>query len=141
MPKEYTREQLRQLYIKLPEEIKDLASSDETANNIEDICKRNGIVDERVGIISDLTRNVLLGVLPPEEFQKTLEKELGLKTDLAKKISQEIYRFIFYPVKTALEELYKIEITPTEKPKEETNPEEKKAEAAPVKDSYRELIE
>ena len=140
MPKEYTREELRQLYIKLPQEIKEAVSADETANEIEEICRKNGIVDERVGEISDLTRNVLFGILPPDEFQKILEEEVKLDKKRAEEIAREINRFVFYPVKSILEELYKIEIAPPAKPKVAPPPEEKPP-APPKKDIYRELIE
>ncbi len=140
MPEKYTREQFWKLYEKLPQELKDALFAEETGENIHNTCERNK-VEERLGEIVDYVGQVLVGVLPPEEFQETLEKELKLEKDIAKKVAQEINRFIFYPVKPVLEELYKIEITPAEKPKGEAKPEEKKAEAAPVKDSYRELIE
>jgi len=142
MPNEYTREQLRQLYIKLPQEIKDVASADETINDIEEICKRNEVTDERVGTISDLIRNVLFGVLPPDDFQKELEKEVKLEKEVAKKVAQEINRFIFYPVKPALEELHKIEISPPAQPtKIAPPPEEKLPTESAGEDRYRESIE
>ncbi len=139
MPKKYTSEQFWQLYKKLPQELKDALFAEETGNNIYEICKRNEI-EENLEEIVDYVGQVLLGVLPPEDFQKTLEKELKLKKDLARKVFQEINRFIFYPVKTSLEEIYRIEIAPPAKPKI-TPPPEEKPPAPPGKDVYRELIE
>ncbi|MFQ6049462.1 MAG: hypothetical protein ACE5J0_00235 [Candidatus Paceibacterales bacterium] len=140
MPKEYTREQFWKLYKKLPQELKEAVFSEETAENIWDVCSRNGIEDERVPEIARYTGRVLLGIIPPDEFQKTLEKELKLEKGVAKKVAQEINRFIFFPVKNSLEELYKIEITPPAKMKVAPPPEERPAE--PVKeDVYREPIE
>jgi hypothetical protein len=52
----------------------------------------------------------LLGLLPPDDFQKTLQKEVGLKNGTAKQVAQEIYRHIFFPVRSLLEELYKVDI-------------------------------
>ena len=141
MPGEYTKEQLWKLYEKLPEELKEAVFAEETANNIDDICTRNGIEDNRISEISRYTGRVLMGVLPPEDFQETLEKELKLEKDLAKKVSQEINRFIFYPVKASLEELYKIEIAPPAKPTGITPPPEEKPPVPPGEDIYRESIE
>ena len=141
MQKRYTRDQFWELYEKLPQELKDTLFAEETGNNIYEICKRNEIeenLEEVVGYVGQ----VLVGVLPPEEFQEILEKELKLKKDLAKKVAQEINRFIFYPVKPALEEIYKIEITPSAKPSKITPPpSEEKPSAPPSKDVYREPIE
>jgi len=141
MPREYTKEQLWKLYEKLPEELKEAVFAEETANNIDDICTRNGIEDNRISEIARYTGRVLIGVLPPEDFQETLEKELKLEKDLAKKVSQEINRFIFYPVKASLEELYKIEIAPPAKPTGITPPPEEKPPVPPGEDIYRESIE
>ena len=139
MPKKYTREEFWKLYEKLPQELKDALFAEETGNNIYETCKRNG-VENNLDQIVEYVGQVLDGVLPPDEFQATLEKEVKLKKDIAKKVAQEINRFIFYPVKSSLEELYKIEIAPPAKPKVVPPPEEKPP-APPAKDIYREPIE
>jgi hypothetical protein len=141
MPKEYSKEQLWKLYEKISPELKEAIFSEETAESIWDICSRNGIEDERISEIARYTGRVLLGILPPVDFQEILEKELKLEKSVAKKAAQEISRFIFYPVKPLLEELYKIEITPPAKPTGITPPPEEKPTAPPSKDVYRELIE
>jgi len=144
MLKKLTREQCWQLYQKLPQELKDALFAEETTDDIYDICKRNRIL-EKLSPIVEYVGQVLIGVLPPEEFQETLEKEVKLKKEVAKKVAQEIHRFIFFPVKSSLEELYKIEIAPPAKPAipssvrtpEAVPPEEKPRRP----DIYREPIE
>jgi len=141
MAKKYTSEQFWKLYEKLPQELKDALFAEETGNNIYESCKRNG-VEENLEEIVDYVGQVLVGVLPPEDFQETLERELKLRKEVAKKVAQEINRFIFYPVKPALEELYKIEIKPTEKLPEKPKKELPITEEKPKKrDIYREPIE
>ena len=140
MPKKYTQEQFWKLYEKLPQELKDALFAEETGNNISEICERNK-AEENLGDIVDYVGHVLVGVLPPEEFQKVLEKEIGLGKEIAKKIAQEINRFIFYPVKPSLEQLYKIEITSSEKLAEITTESATKPETPSDKDTYRELVE
>jgi hypothetical protein len=140
MPKKYTSEQFWKLYEKLPQELKDALFAEETGNSIYEICQRNE-TEEDLEQIVEYVGQVLVGVLPPEEFQGTLEKELKLEKEVAKKVSQEINRFIFYPVKSSLEELYKIEIAPPAKPTKITPPPEEKPPAPPGKDVYREPIE
>ncbi len=145
MPKKYTSEEFWKLYEKLPQELKDALFAEETGNNIYDICKRNGI-EENLEEVVEYVGQVLVGVLPPDEFQEALEKELKLEKNIAKKISHEINRFVFYPVKPLLEELYKIEITPPAKPTKITPPPEaeappeEKPKAPTKKDTYREPI-
>lgn len=144
MLKKYTSEQFWKLYENLPQELKDALWAEETSSNIEDVCQRNEI-EENLEDVVDLVGQVLVGVLPPEDFQATLEKDLKMKKEIAKKVSQEINRFIFYPVRTDLEKLYQAKIAPAgevvwseEKPKEERP----KEPTGPKKDdSYRESVE
>ena len=152
MAEKYTKEQFWKLYEKLPQELKDALFAEETGDNIYDVCKRNE-VEEHLGEIVDYVGQVLVGVLAPEDFQNTLEKELNLEERVAKKVAQEINRFIFYPVKPTLEQLYQSEIISTEKTTERPaieRPEikreipgtEKEKPAKPSeKDVYREPIE
>jgi hypothetical protein len=138
MPKEYTKEELWKLYKKLPKELQEAIFAEETAIHIDEICKRYEIPEEKVPEIAKEVGNVLLGLLPPNEFQEILEKEIKLEREIAKRVAQEIYRFIFYPVKSSLEELYKIEIAPPAQPK--IAPTEKPTPPS-QKDIYREPIE
>ncbi|OGZ18972.1 MAG: hypothetical protein A2175_01430 [Candidatus Nealsonbacteria bacterium RBG_13_42_11] len=149
MTKELTQEQYWKYFQNISDELKNAIFSDETAENIFDVCDRNDLSLEKITEIARYSGRVLLGVLLPEDFQKTLEKELGLETEIAKKIAHEINRFVFYPVKPALEQLYNIGIATGEKKPEtiplKTGEKELPAEektATPSKaDTYREPIE
>jgi len=146
MAKNYTKEELWKLYEKLPKELQEVIFAEETANHIGNICERQKIKEEIISKIAERVRNVLLGILAPTDFQEALEAELKLKKSVAREIAQEINRFIFYPVKSSLEELYKIEITPAAKPKvakraEAAPPAEEKPSVPQKEDAYRELIE
>ena len=115
---EYTREQLRKLLIGLPEDIKEILSANETQDVIFRVLEENDILDERATRISALIRNVLYGLLLPEDFKKSLKKESGLEDEAVNKMFHEINRFVFFPVKQSLASLYKIETTTEEaKPK------------------------
>ncbi len=163
MAEKHTKEEFWKLYKKLPPALKNALADEETGNNIERICSRYKIedcLDKMVDYVGD----ALVGLLPPPDFQETLIRELNLEENQAKKISYEIHRFIFYPVKKELEELYDLkaesvrpeEISDKDKTAEEPIEKEvKKEEAAEEKrqetkpkskeewssgDSYREPI-
>jgi hypothetical protein len=153
MAKEYPLEETWKLYEKLPSDLKEAIFSESTAEDIWNICERNEIPGEKISEIARYTGRVLLGLLPPNEFQETLEKELGIESETAKRVSREITRYVFFPVKSSLEELYKIEITPAgvkpampPTPAPPPRPVERQAEKVlekkpPVTDIYREPIE
>lgn len=135
----YTKKQFWELYKKLPQELKDAVFAEETDDSIYETCKRNKITDKHQQII-EYVGQVLIGVLKPNEFKTTIEQELELKKDIAKKVTQEINRFIFYPVKRSLEDVYSMEITPPAQMKE-LGPTEKKLIKKGRKDVYREQTE
>ncbi len=154
MPEKYTKEQLWKLYQKLPEDLKEAMWSEEGTDAIWNACQRNKVDRTVIPQITEYVGYVLLGILPPDEFQKTLEKETGLKKPVAKKVAQEIHRHIFFPVRSFLTELYKVEIgaaagkpAPAKPGAAQEATVETPAKAGPAKerpkkpDTYREQIE
>jgi len=132
-----TSEEYLQLYKKLPLDLKDSLDSEETWDMLYNICEKNNILDKHQRII-EWACDVLLGILPPNEFREKLIKELEIEPEMEKKVFREIFRYIFFPVKRSLAELYKMEIAlPGAMP--EAAPEEK--EKAEGEDIYREPIE
>ncbi len=150
---DYTPEQLKTLYDKLPNELKEAVFSKEIAQDLYDICMKYGLFEqEKISALSKHVGYVFLGILPPQEIAKTLVKELGLKNDLAKMVNLEIHELVLYPLKSNLEALYGPFKAPEEKAEnkeaenEETPmPEEeitvKKTKGKSRKDLYREIIE
>lgn len=141
---DYTREQLWKLYDKLPPDLKEAIFSADNADHIADICSRNGLASELNSQLAKLAGDVLMGLLLPGDFQGTIEKKLKLEKAVAKKVSQEVNRLIFFPVKESLNQLYQIgaapEGTPAREaalilPSQETRPGPEKT------DTYREPVE
>ena len=137
--KEYLR-----LKKKLPQELQDLLSSTEMLENLENVCRKNDIL-QYLSEINNYVGRVLLGLLPINEFEEKLMTGLNLEKARAKKITREINRFVFYPVKSLLEDLYNMEIAPIAKmtsklpvSKKEKVKESKKSTKS---DTYRESIE
>ena len=108
-------EKFWKLYKGLPQELQEVVSSEKTGEEVFDICERYQILEKGEAIL-DLVGLVLIGLLPPEDFQLALEKDLKLSPEIAEKVSREIFRFIFFPVKFSLEKIYKME-TKEEHPK------------------------
>jgi hypothetical protein len=157
MYKKLTGEQFESLYKQLPEELKEALSSVKTGDNILAVCEENGLGEEFPNLM-DCASRVLLGILPVKNFEETLKNDLQIEEDTAKKISQEISRLIFYPVRPFLENIYEEENNKKRKPQsailpDETAGQEKKmaevkmAEVTPMEtrsaknDTYRESLE
>lgn len=109
---EYSAEELRKLYQGLPKDLRDAIVSEDTAETVQRLCQRNGIAEADVPRFAKLVGDVLLGLLPPPDFEKSLRVELGLTSVKAKLVTRETTRFIFYPVKESLSSFYKIALVP-----------------------------
>lgn len=151
MTAKYTPEQVEQILQKLPPELKEMMFSLETADNVGEICNRYGVTNERVTEIAKYAGYVLMGLIMPSEFPQLVEKEIKVPKKIAQELAREINRFVFYPVKPALEQLHSMEVgtrakersgeeaTPTEEMAQQV---EQKVPGTPRKeDSYRESIE
>ena len=136
------KKEFLKLYKKLPKELQNLISSDEMGDSLEDICTRYDVLSYLYEI-NDYVGQVLLGLLPPNEFEETIQKELNFQKEKAKKITREVNRFVFYPVKSSLEDIYNMEIAPIAKMKVKlpTIKEKREAEKPAKGDTYRESIE
>lgn len=140
MSEKYTKEQLWKLFEKLPEELKDAIFAEKTADDIYDICKRNEVEEKKIPEVARLTGNVLLGILPINELQGSLEKEIGLEQEVAKKVFYQISRFVFFPIKKQLAEIHNLEITSVDEEGSALS-EEKESSVSMQRDAYRESIE
>jgi hypothetical protein len=150
MLKEYAQNQIDQAVEGLPDELKDALFSLETAEAVENACEMFDVTDERGSAISKYTGYVLMGLMNPEEFQQEISA-LDIEKPAVKEIVRQINRFVFYPVKVALEQLHEMPATKKpdaqeERPKtrieqaKETAPQEE-TEEHKGPDNYRESIE
>jgi len=132
---DYPKEQLRQLYKNLPVDLQEQLFSETAEKIIDKICEKNKFSDEKMLKFKKIISYVLLGLLPPEQFQKSLEKELKIKKDKAEEIALQIVNFVFLPVKKSLEILYNTRL------KTKTKISKKQTRKKVKKDKYREPIE
>jgi len=144
----FPKEKLQKIYEILPQDLKEALFSQETADTINDICSENNLEEKQISKIIEYVGYVFLGLLPPNEFEKTIKEKLIIKEDLAQKISRQIIRLVFLPLKTRLELIYKIkielpkEVIEEKLPAEEEPPKEEKISSGKgEKDTYREPIE
>lgn len=145
MIKPYSKDELWRIYEKLPQELKKAVFSNDTAEDIFNTCQRHDV--NNVADVATYAGYVLMGLILPQDFPKTLEQDAKLSPETAGAVSQDLNRLVFYPVKPALEQLHRIEIEVTAKvvtpqPQEEGQPEEQEPEQKPRgEDTYREPLE
>ena len=128
----------------IPQKLLDLIKAEDTTLEIARICFENEInEDAKIRGISYQTGRVLVGDLPPKEFQKTLEEKIGISPFSALKISQEISESIFSQTEEELTAIYGEEAVLAEK-STAVSPDTKEKKSETIKslgqDNYREPI-
>ncbi len=148
--KEISQDKLWAIYETLPNELKDAIFSEDTADAIWNICKLHNV--EQISDTAKIVGHSLMGLLPPETIAATLQSQLGLSQNTAKKMGMEIEHFIFNSIKEELNSLYQKKSQPEERlvAKKEEGVEEKEIEEKEIEEetrqpqklkSYREPIE
>ncbi len=137
----YSKEQILQLYKTLPDELKEAINAEQTTDIIEETSNKYNLSDAQTTALVNSISEVLMGLLPPDEFQAKLES-VGMESNDAKNMRLSINRFVFYPVRQALDALYKTQIS-VPGAVDQTSPEQKSREReAPKKqDTYRETFD
>lgn len=104
-----------QQFLKLDPELKETIISGQTAEKIISISEKNGVAEETIPVLAQLTGQVLLGFLPPNRFINEIQANLAVDKKTALMIAQDINQAIFQMVKTSLQKLYGL-VAEEEKP-------------------------
>ena len=116
----FTPQQIKERYKILPQELKDIYFSEETAEKLTAIGKANNLRTDQIGLLADETGLVMLGLTSTSEYITNLAKRLEIDKELAKKTAEEVNSQIFSQVREAMKKVHGI---PEEKtPKEQQPP-------------------
>ncbi|MEI6494585.1 MAG: hypothetical protein WCO03_00800 [bacterium] len=102
---EYTREQLREFYLQLPEPLQDIMVSLDTAETIEDIGKKHGLHVDKIGILGKEIDLVMMGLVKPQDFTLRLEKRLLIPSKDAVAITMDVNDKILFKINDLLRQL------------------------------------
>lgn len=105
------QQSLRELFLKLPEKIRDWITSDRVTYSLIEINKRLGLVGAEIEVVPDLISRLLVKELDPRDFVGTLSRELGIDLPSAKNISQEVQEKILRPIAADLRKEINLDIT------------------------------
>src|SRR3989338_1542277 len=102
----YNTQQIRGIYSKLPNDIKEAIFSVDVSDKIIDIGKKHKLAVDKIGIIGNETGMVMLGVTHPNEFIGNLTDRLEVDKEKARAIAQEINEQIFKRVRESLRKIH-----------------------------------
>src|SRR3989338_3925454 len=102
----YNTQQIRGIYSKLLNDIKEAIFSVDVSDKIIDIGKKHKLAVDKIGIIGNETSRVMLGVTHPNEFISNLTERLEVDKEKARAIAQEINEQIFKKVRDSLRKIH-----------------------------------
>ena len=104
--KNFTEEQIAQMYDNLPEDLKDAIFGLEMNEIVERIGRENQLNIEQIGDLANETGMVMLGVTHPNEFIANLAERLEVDKEKARAIAQEINEQVFKKVRDSLRKIH-----------------------------------
>lgn len=104
-----TPQQLKELYQKLPQDLKDVYFSIDSANVLQAIGKKYNLAIDKIGELADETGFVMLGLTKPKDYIANLTSRLGVSSDVSRQIADEINQQIFAKVRESLKKIHGIE--------------------------------
>jgi len=116
---QYTREQINALLRKLPEDLKEAIASVDDLDIILGIEKKYRLHFDQTGELSNEILLLTVGLTPPQEFIKNIQRRLNIPEETAREIGLEVNEKIFRPVRDSLKKIHRVD-EEKEKAKEKT---------------------
>ncbi len=105
---EYTNEQLREGFKKLPNDIRQVLLSEDFGLIIQVVGKDLGVTPEQALDIEDEVSLILMGISDPKDFIGNIQKKIGVDEQKAHAIAERVNEEIFQPVKESLKIVHNI---------------------------------
>lgn len=104
----YTPQQLRETYLKLPQDLKDALFDVDSSEVITSIGKKHKLAIDEMGELASETGRVMLGLTHPNKFISNLAERLEVDKVKAKEIAEDINVQIFKKVRESLKKIHNI---------------------------------
>ncbi|MBU1159584.1 MAG: hypothetical protein ABIJ28_04165 [Patescibacteria group bacterium] len=110
--KDYTEQQIIEMYEKLPEDLKDAIFSVESTKTLESLGKKYGLNIEQIGKLGNETGMLMIGITSPNEYVGNLAGRLNLDKQKARQIADEVNQQVFSKVRESLKKIHGEESSP-----------------------------
>jgi len=102
----YDTNQYVEIFYKLPPEIKDVIVSSSTTEHLFKIGEKHNLHIDKIGIMTDIAFDVMMGIVASKNFVSELQKELGISALDASVVARDIDENVFKPIKNTMISLY-----------------------------------
>lgn len=105
MSNQFTTQQIQAQFDSLPEDIKRVVSSSETATQIEEIGRQHDLRIDAIGVLIEYSTLIMLGLIRSNQFVAELVKHLSISREQAETIAVEIDSQVFSKIRNSLREV------------------------------------
>lgn len=103
---DYTEEQIKELFEKLPEDVRGTVTSVEVENKLQQLANKYRLHVDKVDELFDETTLVMLGITRPNNYQKNLERRLEIPEDTARDLVGEVNGQIFGSIRESMKKIH-----------------------------------
>ena len=101
-----TKNQARQRFKSLPENLQDILFAESTAEAVNDICEENKVPENQISSVASAAGLVVMGFLKLNALSKEIQERTGLSDDIAKRITSSLENRFLNSVRPDLEKVY-----------------------------------
>ena len=115
----HNKEELLTRYEKLPQAVKDAMFAEASADKIEELGRKYGLLIDKIGALADEVGYFMLGMTHPNDFKGQIIRSTGLSETKANEIIDELNKTIFLPIREHMSALHNVEESGVEMPDEQ----------------------
>lgn len=101
-----TSQQLKEIYMKLPDDLKEAIFSSDSSEAIQNIGKKYNLAVDKIGELADETGLVMLGLTSSRDYVANLSIRLNVPHESALKIANEVSNLVFSKVRESLKKVH-----------------------------------
>lgn len=105
---DYSREQLKNMYQALPQDIKEALYEINTAQAIQTVSNSFGLHIDQMGELAHAIGLVMLGALHPKDFSGYLQRNVGVNESTALAMTKEVNATVFNTIRASLKKIHKM---------------------------------
>ncbi len=106
MDQEYTEEQIKELFEKLPADVQEATSSVGVANILQKTGEKYRLHVDKIDELFDETTLVMLGPTHPQDYLANLKRRLQIPDDMARDLVADVNEQIFKPIRESLKKIH-----------------------------------
>lgn len=97
--KTFSQQEVLDRYGQLPDSVKDALFAEATADKMESIGRKQGLLLDKIGVLAEETGYVMLGLTHPREFTARITEALGVAPMKAQEIAADVSEQVFKPIR------------------------------------------